>query len=139
MNILFVDAKSWTPYDNESVRHEAVGGTEATLVTIAQGLSQKHNVMVEQYGRTREFVPHAALRYVGPQAVSSLLGKADPDVVVILRRSRLACRLSETVPDGTAVCLDPQLATARGGAEACRAGAQSLFRDCGFGCLGERK
>lgn len=87
MNILFVDQKSSTPYDGEIMRHAAVGGTEASLVTVAEGLAATHQVAVEQLGRPYplEFTP--SLRYL-PLHTPRPFGDQAADVVVILRRIR---------------------------------------------------
>lgn len=88
MNILFVDPKSSTPYDGEIIRDEAVGGTEATLVTIAEGLATKHQVVVEQLGRSEPFTFSPSLRYL-PLRTPHPFGDHPADVVIILRRIRL--------------------------------------------------
>ena len=51
MNIVFVDAKCRSLYDTNVMRTEALGGTEATVVRIANGLSLHHSVKVVQHNR----------------------------------------------------------------------------------------
>ncbi|MDZ7641593.1 MAG: glycosyltransferase [Desulfurivibrio sp.] len=87
MNILFVDQKSSTPYDSAIMRREAVGGTEASLVTVAEGLAATHRVAVVQLGRQQpvEFSP--SLRYL-PLHSPHPFGNQPADAVVILRRIR---------------------------------------------------
>jgi glycosyltransferase involved in cell wall biosynthesis len=97
MNLLFVDPKSWTPYDGASLRVQAEGGTEASLVTIAEGLAATHRVVVEQYGRSEAFEPSPTLRYL-PMHAPRPFGDEPADVVVVLRRIRFATAYRRRFP-----------------------------------------
>lgn len=59
MVIVFIDPKCPAPYDSEVLRTKALGGTEATVVRVAEGLSRQHTVRVLQHNRqeTREENP----------------------------------------------------------------------------------
>ena len=89
MNLLFVDPKSWTPYDGASLHEQAEGGTEASLVTIVEGLAATHRVVVEQLGRSEPYESSPTLRYL-PMHAPRPFGDEPADVVVILRRIRFA-------------------------------------------------
>jgi glycosyltransferase involved in cell wall biosynthesis len=51
MKIVFIDPKCPSPYDGEALRTRGLGGTEATVVRIAQGLQKNHVVQVVQHNR----------------------------------------------------------------------------------------
>ncbi|AGA33818.1 glycosyl transferase group 1 [Thioalkalivibrio nitratireducens DSM 14787] len=98
MNLLFVDPKSSTPYDGQGLRREAVGGTEASLVTVAEGLASVHAVAVEQLGRSRPAEISPGVRYLPLDTPDPFAGEP-ADAVVILRRIRLASRYRQRFPD----------------------------------------
>jgi glycosyltransferase involved in cell wall biosynthesis len=53
MNILFVDPTCYKPYDATSLDTEPLGGTEATVIRIAESLASRgHTVRVAQHNRT---------------------------------------------------------------------------------------
>ncbi|AHE97967.1 glycosyltransferase family 4 protein [Thioalkalivibrio paradoxus] len=98
MNLLFVDPKSSTPYDGPSLKRGAVGGTEASLVAVAEGLASAHAVAVEQLGRSRPTEIAPGLRYL-PLDTPEPFGGEPADAVVVLRRIRLAARYRQRFPD----------------------------------------
>lgn len=89
MNLLFVDPKSDDPYDGQSLEREPVGGTEASLVTVAEGLARDHSVVVEQKGRVQPYCSPAGPQYLPMHSPRAFRGEP-ADAVVILRRMRLA-------------------------------------------------
>lgn len=55
MRILFVDAVCYKPYDQHTLDSEPLGGTEASVVRIAEGLAKRgHTVRVTQHNRTEQ-------------------------------------------------------------------------------------
>lgn len=53
MRILFVDSVCPRPYDPNVLDNEALGGTEASVIRVAQALGSKYAVRVTQHNRTR--------------------------------------------------------------------------------------
>jgi glycosyltransferase involved in cell wall biosynthesis len=88
VRILIVDPKSSLPYDSELMAKVGLGGTEATLVRVAEGISCEHEVVVAQVGRKATALSHTCLRYV-PLADTCPYGEAAPDMIVVLRKHRL--------------------------------------------------
>lgn len=99
MRILFVDPKSSTPYDSERMRIEGIGGTEASLVRVVEGLAEHHSVAVAQLGRQAPATCRG-VHYV-PLAERGL--DADPDLVVVLRKHRLVSGYRRRFPNA-ALC-----------------------------------
>lgn len=94
LNILFVDGTCPKPYDPNSLATEGMGGTEATVIRVAEGLGQRgssFNSCVEQHNRTanRSFWAH----YYTPELCD------DTDVVVSLRYPALIPLMQARFPN----------------------------------------
>lgn len=76
MKILFYDSACVHPYDPKTLKERGMGGTEATVIRIAEALSAFHDVTVAQ--RTRKDKTVEGARYVP-------LGEYEADVTVVLR------------------------------------------------------
>jgi glycosyltransferase involved in cell wall biosynthesis len=87
MRILFHDSTSTFAYDAELMRRQGIGGTEASVVRVAEGLSASHDVVVAQRARKEPVSPHPGLRYV-PLNDPDPFGGPPPDWVVVLRKHR---------------------------------------------------
>lgn len=56
MRVLFIDPCCPKPYDPQVLATESLGGTEATVIRVAEGLASKdHVVVVKQHNRTDEY------------------------------------------------------------------------------------
>ncbi len=63
-NLLFVDTSCPTPYSDLTLRSAPMGGTEATVVRVAQGLATRgHSVTVAQHGRSDNYEGADEVRY----------------------------------------------------------------------------
>ncbi len=99
MNIVFIDPKCPTPYDTDVMRFKALGGTEATVVRIAHGLSQQHSVKVVQHNRETEREENPNLHFLPLSGLENAVKNADHivfiqkaqyiDKVVAVARGRL--------------------------------------------------
>lgn len=87
MRILFHESTSTFAYDAELMKRQGIGGTEASVVRVAEGLSASHDVVVAQRARQESVSPHPGLRYV-PLNDPDPFGGPDPDWVVVLRKHR---------------------------------------------------
>jgi len=76
VKILFYDTAAIRPYDPDVLRREGLGGTEATVVRVAEALAEKHEVVVSQKCR------HAVFR---EKAFYEPERWQDADAVVVLR------------------------------------------------------
>lgn len=87
MRILFYDGLTPFAYDAGLMARQGIGGTESTVVRVAEGLTATHEVVVAQRARDARAAPHAGLRYVPLDDPDPFDGQA-PDWVVVLRKQR---------------------------------------------------
>jgi glycosyltransferase involved in cell wall biosynthesis len=97
MRILFHDACALVAYDAEQMRRQGMGGTESTVVRVAEGLSMEHEVAVAQRARQDPEMPRHWLRYV-PLEDPAPFGASPPDWVIVVRKLRHVPRLRERFP-----------------------------------------
>jgi glycosyltransferase involved in cell wall biosynthesis len=88
MKIAFVDAKCPVPYDSETLLNRSLGGTEATVIRIAQALSQRHDVTILQHNRVDERVESASLRFLPIGSLDSATRDAQHVVFIQAARHR---------------------------------------------------
>ena len=94
--LLFVDLTHPVPYDPESVREQAVGGTEASLMRTAELLAEAHDVCVAQKARKAPWAQHGFLNY---QPLAVALKQFEADQVVVLRKFQALKPLRRRYPD----------------------------------------
>lgn len=94
--VLFIDTVCPKPYDLNTFQTEGLGGTEATVVRIAEGLAATglFNVVVKQHNRV-EWSFHGAA-YVSSYDMSRFLG--GPDYVIVLRDPRTLLEAKNRFP-----------------------------------------
>ncbi|MGE4049877.1 MAG: glycosyltransferase family 4 protein [Piscinibacter sp.] len=97
MRVLIHDAASDYAYDADVMSRRGVGGTEASVVRVAEGLSAVCEVAVAQRGRSTHYSPHAGLRYV-PLQDPAPFGSAMPDCAVVVRKHRHIVKLHSRFP-----------------------------------------
>lgn len=86
MKLVFIDPKCPTPYDGQVLLNRGLGGTEATVVRIAQALSRHHEVTVIQHNRKEAFAENASLEYLPSDRV--LKAVKDADHVVFIQKAQ---------------------------------------------------
>lgn len=84
MDILFYDPVSKSPYSSETLQTEAMGGTEATIVRIAEGLASHHQIFVTQQCRHHD-QQQANVQYISFATALTLRQQHSFDVVILLR------------------------------------------------------
>ncbi len=83
-NLLFVDTTCPSPYSDITLRNAPLGGTEATVIRVAEGLACRgHSVTVAQHERTETFVSEAGVRYATLEDLPRRI-----DALVILRTAK---------------------------------------------------
>lgn len=92
MKITFVDAKCPSPYDSEVLRTRGLGGTEATVIRIAQALAQEHDITVVQHNRTQPSIEGPRLRFLPPDSLLDAV--RDARHVVLIQKTRLLRRIA---------------------------------------------
>lgn len=91
--VLFIDECCNKPYDSDTLTNESLGGTEATVVRIAEKLGQLgvFNVLVEQHNRLKDNMDEAF--YVTPNSVTKA------DYVICLRSPLSMIKARERFPN----------------------------------------
>lgn len=93
IDVLFLDPVAEKPYSLSCLGREPLGGTEATVLRVGQGLRQKGlSVAIAQSAREKRFTDHQGLRYLPYHHREPL---EDARAVVLLR----ACKLMKSVRD----------------------------------------
>lgn len=94
MRVLFVDPVCNKPYDPNTLANEPLGGTEATVIRIAQTLGSKYPVRVTQHNRTRydDFYQGAQYTQFGEN------GEFKPTHVIVLRAPGALYRARKQFP-----------------------------------------
>ena len=102
MRILFYDGLTPFPYDAEIMNRQGIGGTESTVVRVAEGLSAMHDVAVAQRARQKRSSPHSGLRYIPLEDPAPFDGK-QPDWVIVLRKHRHVPPLRKRFPSSAMI------------------------------------
>ncbi|HEX5764424.1 MAG TPA: glycosyltransferase family 4 protein [Woeseiaceae bacterium] len=97
--ILFVDPVATKQYDERDLQSDALGGTEATVVRIAEGLALDHLVVVAQSTREWCRTGPGGVVYAPYRHKYESLGNADVDAVVVVRAHKVLPRLRRRFPD----------------------------------------
>ena len=96
--LLFVDPVCPEPYQARTLYDRALGGTEATVVRVAEGLAQRgHRVTVAQCGRRWPARSPGGVAYV-PFDYHGSWGHLAADAVVVLRQHKVLGRVRERFP-----------------------------------------
>lgn len=98
MRVLFYDGLTPFAYDAELMERRGIGGTETTVVRVAEGLSATHEIAVAQRARQEAISPHPGLRYV-PLHESDPFAGPPPDWIVVLRKYRHVAPLRARYPN----------------------------------------
>lgn len=102
MRILFHDVTSSIPYDADLMGRQGIGGTEASVIRVAKGLSAMHDVVVAQRARLERVSPHPSLSYV-PLHEPRPFGGPAPDCIVVLRKHRDVPALHARFPSASLI------------------------------------
>ncbi len=95
MKLLFIDAIDIS-YDQFALQNKAkIGGTEGTIIRVAQLLATKHEVTIAQLGRQKETILDE-VHYVPLTKVME--GNQEPDAVILIRPRREIKKLVNRFP-----------------------------------------
>lgn len=97
--ILIVDPVATKQYDERDLETDALGGTEATVIRIAEGLALDHLVVVAQSTREWCRTGPGGVVYAPYRHKSEFLDHADVDAVVVVRAHKVLPRLRRRFPD----------------------------------------
>lgn len=89
MNIVFIDPKCPKSYDSEVLATRGLGGTEATVLRIAQALSRTHTVTVLQHNRHAVLSESPSLRFAPATDWQAIVPHAD-HVIFIQKAQNLS-------------------------------------------------
>lgn len=94
MKILFIDSVCLNPYDPHTLATQALGGTEATVIRIAEALAQKdNNVKVAQHNRVERTEFKA--QYI---SFDQTFKEFNPTHVIVLRAPLVLYQVRELFP-----------------------------------------
>jgi len=95
MEILFYDNSTPLAYDASTSQTRALGGTEATVIRIANSLKNNHHIYVAQHCRaTANNTISQGVHYISLETAHNL----KPEVVILLRQYRLAEEIAKRYP-----------------------------------------
>lgn len=97
--VLFVDPVATRQYDERDLAHGALGGTEATVVRVAEALSVDHAVVVAQGSREWCRTGPGGVVYSPYRHKSGFLDHSPIDAVVVVRAHKVLPRLRRHFPD----------------------------------------
>ncbi len=86
MVIVFIDPKCPAPYDSEVLRTKGLGGTEATVIRVAKGLSAQHTVRIVQHNRQTALKESERLEFLPLALLSEAL--RDADHVIFIQKAQ---------------------------------------------------
>ena len=96
--ILFVDPVAIRQYDERDLEGGALGGTEATVIRIAEGLAMDHLVVVAQSNREWCRTAPTGVTYTPYRHKSGFLDQSEVDVVVVVRAHKVLPRIRRRFP-----------------------------------------
>ena len=96
--ILFVDPVATRQYDDGDLAHGALGGTEATVLRVAEALAMDHVVLVAQGARQWCRTGPAGVIYSPYRHKSAFLDHSTVDAVVVVRAHKVLPRLRRRFP-----------------------------------------
>lgn len=95
--LVFVDATATSPYTLDTLENQALGGTEATVLRVAQGLRQSHSVILAQSAVSQSHscqgLVHVHYDHKNP------LSGIEPKAIIVVRGFKLLPRLRRQFPD----------------------------------------
>ncbi len=95
MQILFYDPMTPYAYDATMPLTQALGGTEATVIRVAESLKKHHSVAVAQQCRSQDNLSDkSGVHYLSFEAAQQL----KPDVVILLRQYRKLEEVAQCFP-----------------------------------------
>ena len=98
-HILFVDFNSDIPYCPDILSKIGLGGTEATVIRIAEELSHTAKITVAQEARKAGDISKANATYISWDTLNQATTKFDFDTIVLLRRPELMKMVAKIFPN----------------------------------------
>ena len=96
MNILIVDPNCPKPYDNNSLLTGGLGGTESTIIRIANKLAELNTVVVSQHNRIEDYSPKERLYFTGTWNENKFI--KSPDIIVFIQKTQFVRQLKNKYP-----------------------------------------
>lgn len=92
--VLFIDNTYRQPYKLSTLKQQALGGTEASIIKTAEILSIAYKVLVAQKYRDEDSVENENLKFISKRNI----GKYQPDWIIVVRKYQLLKPLSKEFP-----------------------------------------
>ena len=96
--IYFIDVKCKRPYTFETMAQRAIGGTESTLLRVADRLASDYRVYLVQFCREVDDLHESGISYIGMSTARRLAFAQPPDHVVLSRKIKLLRDMAAAFP-----------------------------------------
>jgi glycosyltransferase involved in cell wall biosynthesis len=96
--ILFVDPVAIRQYDERNLEEGTLGGTEATVIRVAEALAMDYLVVVAQSNREWCRTAPSGVVYTPYRHKSEFLDQSEPDAVVVVRAHKVLPRIRRRFP-----------------------------------------
>ena len=99
LSVAFIDSFSPRPYDADTMREGALGGTEASIVRLAEGLAGRARVSVFQRAASGDVESRSGVRYRAMGDLDHLAREDRHDFVVIVNSPKILAYWRRRNPD----------------------------------------
>lgn len=96
--IYFVDVKCKSPYTFETMAERAIGGTESTLLRVADQLAGDYKIYLVQTCRESDDIRESGVSYLTMDSAVALAEKSPPDHVVLSRKIKMLRDMARLFP-----------------------------------------
>ena len=96
--VYFVDVKCKRPYTFETMAEKAIGGTESTLLRVADRLADNYQVYLVQACRKVDDIRESGMSYIGMQTAIRLAAERPPGHVILSRKIKLLKQMATDFP-----------------------------------------
>lgn len=92
--VLFLDNTYPKAYQSDTLKNEAIGGTEASVIRIAKILSKNYQVYVAQKNRDLATKESKTLKFIPKTDIT----KIQPNIIIVLRKYKLLRKMAKLFP-----------------------------------------
>lgn len=85
-SIYFIDIKCKRPYDFSTLRKSALGGTESTMLRVAERLQREYTIVIVQPCREHDETGVEGMRYLSMRSARALAKVEPPTHVIVMRK-----------------------------------------------------
>jgi len=97
--IYFVDIKCKQPYTFSTMAERAIGGTESTLLRVADRLSEDYRVFLVQPCREQEEMNERGISYLSLDTARQRAAESPPAHVIVIRKIKVMSDMASWFPE----------------------------------------